>query len=67
MANNFGFNVNKKKSTSWGKGGITGGNTPYNQIKSNNSFQIQNESGLNKHKSNIITDKPYGEHIGDNK
>jgi hypothetical protein len=63
MVNNFGFDTNKKKSTPWGKGGITGGNTPYNQIKPNDKFKIQNESGLNQHKSNITTDKPFDEHI----
>jgi len=53
----------KKNSAKWGEGGITGGGTKYDQIKIPNNFTVHQEGGLNRHKSNVKTDKPYNSHI----
>jgi hypothetical protein len=55
--------MDKKKSSTWGQGGITGGGTKYDQMKKNINFTIHPESGLNRHKANIKTDKPFDGHI----
>lgn len=63
MANISGFNITKKKSNQWGKGGRVGGGTEYDQIQPSKDFNIQPEAGLNRHKANVTTDKPYDSHI----
>lgn len=52
-----------KKSTKWGEGGITGGNTKYDQIKIPGNFTVLPEGGLNRHKANVKTDKPFNSHV----
>lgn len=55
--------TSKNNSSEWGKGGIVGGKTKYDQINIPNKFTIHPENGLNRHKSNVQTDKPYDDHI----
>lgn len=57
----------KKQSLKWGQGGIIGGGTKFDQIKVSKDFTICPENGLNRHKSNIKTDKPYDSHINGKK
>jgi len=56
----------KKSSTKWGQGGIIGGGTKYDQMSVPNKFTVLPEAGLNRHKTNVKTDKPFDAHI-DNK
>lgn len=55
--------MSKKESLKWGVGGVVGGGTKYDQINLNNNFNIHQQNGLNQHKANIKTDKPYDSHI----
>jgi hypothetical protein len=57
---NFG---DKKKSATWGQGGIVGGGTKHNEIKLNDKFTVLPNAGLNQKKANVKTDKPYDGHI----
>ena len=61
------FDKSNKKSTQWGQGGITGGGNQYDQINIPGNFTVHPESGLNKHKPNVKTDKPYDSHINGKK
>ena len=59
-----GFGLNKNSSTKYGAGGITGGGNKYDQIKiKNDKFIVTKEAGLNRHKANVKTDKPFDAHI----
>ena len=37
----------KKKTQTWGQGGIVGGGTPYEQMKNDNKFQIIKRGNIN--------------------
>jgi len=65
MASKYdGFGISKKKTTKWGEGGVGGGGTKYDQLSiKNDQFTIVKESGLNKHKATVKTDKPFDEHV----
>lgn len=67
MANLSGFNISKKSSRKWGTGGRVGGGTKYDQIEKQNGFTVHPESGLNRRKPNVVTDKPYDAHINGKK
>ena len=57
------MNTSPKKSAQWGDGGIVGGKTKYDQMSVPNKFTVHPEGGLNRHKANVKTDKPYDGHI----